>query len=75
MMVHTELFIRLVDIRPQRINVHLLALIHELGDFRNLITATAHDGCHKLCGIVGLEVSRLKGYPRIAGSMRLVESV
>ena len=75
MLVDTKLEVRLIDIGPQRRDAHLLALVHELGDFRNLVATAAHDGSHELGGIVGLEIGRLIGHPRIAGSMRLVEGV
>ena len=73
--VHTELQVRLVDVGPQRGDAHLLALVHELGDLRNLVAAARHDGGHELGRIVGLEVGRLVGHPRIAGGVRLVEGV
>ena len=75
MMVHTEFLITLVDIRTQCGNSHLLTLVHQFGDFRDLVTTTAHNGSHELCGIVGFEVGRLVSHPRIAGGMRLIESV
>ena len=74
-MVHTKLLVRLVDIRSQGIDLHGLTLIHEFRDFRNLVTTTAHDGRHELGRIVGFEISRLIGHPRVAGSMRLIEGV
>ena len=75
LLVNTELLERLVHIRAQRGYAHLLAFIHQLGDFRNLIATTTHDSCHELSRIIGLEVGCLEGYPRIAGSMRLVEGI
>ena len=63
MMVHTELLIRLVDIRSQGIDLHALAFVHQFGDFRNLIPAPTHDGCHELSRIVGFQISRLIGHP------------
>ena len=63
MMVHAELLVRLVDVRSQRGNTHLLAFVHQLGDFRNLVTAAAHDGSHEFSRVVGLEVGRLVSHP------------
>ena len=75
MLVHTELFITLVYIWSQRGNTHLFALVHQLRDFRNLVTTPAHDSGHELSGIVGFQIGRLVGHPGITGSMRLIEGV
>ena len=69
MMVHTELLVRLIHIRSQRGDTHRLTLVHQFRDFRNLVATATHDGSHKLCGIVGLQISRLVGHPGIAGGM------
>ena len=74
-LVYTELLVRLVDIRSQRINTHRPTFVHQLSDFCDLVAATAHDGSHKLSGIVGFQISGLESHPRIAGSMRLVEGI
>ena len=75
MMVHTELLIRLVDVRSERSNAHLLALVHQLGDFGYLVASSRHDGSHELCRVVSLQIGCLVGHPRVAGSVRLVEGV
>ena len=63
MLVNTEFLVRLVDIRSQRCDTHLLALVHQLGNLRDLVATTTHNGSHELSRIVGLEVRRLVGHP------------
>ena len=63
MVVHTKLLVTLVDIWSQRGNTHLLTLVHQLRDFRNLVTPTTHDGGHEFRRIVSLQISCLIGHP------------
>ena len=74
-MVHTKLLIRLVDIWPQGVDLHLLTLVHQFRDLRDLVTTATHDSRHVFGRIVGLQISRLVSHPRVAGCMRLVERI
>ena len=75
MLVHTEGTVTLVYIRSQGLDVHRLALLHQLGNLGDLRKAAGHQRCHVFGWIVCLEIGSLIGYPRIAGGVRLVEGV
>ena len=75
MLVHTEGTVALVYIRSQGLDVHRLALLHQLGNLGDLRKAAGHQRCHVFGWIVCLEIGCLIGYPGIAGGVRLVEGV
>ena len=75
LVVYGKLYARLVNIRSERLNVHVPALVHKLGYIGYAVQASAHDGCHVLRRIVCLEVGCLVGHPRVARCMTLVECV
>ena len=73
--IDAELGVALVDIRAERANAHRLALVHELHDFVDVGEVSAHVARHVLRGVVGFEVRRLIGHPRVASGVALIESI
>ena len=61
--IDAELMPALVDIRSEGLDAHRLALVHEFGDFSDVVEVAAHHGGHILRGVVGLEVGRLVCHP------------
>ena len=75
LLVHAELVAALVHVGSEGLDAHGLALVHELGDFGDVVQVAAHHGGHILRWVVGLEVGRLVGHPRVAGGVALVEGI
>ena len=63
MLVHTECTITLIDIRPQGLDIHRLALLHEFGNLGNLREAAGHQRSHVFGRIMCLEIGCLISYP------------
>ena len=74
-MVGRESLPALVNIGSLGGNTHRLTFVHQFGHLGDVVHVAAHHGCHILGWIVGLEVTRLVGHPRIARGMRLVEGI
>ena len=75
LLIYAELLAALVDVGPERLYAHGLALVHELCYFGYVGDVAAHVGCHVLGRVVSLEVSRLVSHPRVARGVTLVEGV
>ena len=63
LLVYTELAARLVHVGAKHVYAHALALLHQLGNFGNLVKVAAHCARHVLRRIVGFEVCCLVGNP------------
>ena len=75
LVVDGEVHLRLVHIGLQHLYAHRLALVHELRYLLDVVFRHGEVGSEELRGVVRLEVCRLVGYPRVAGSVRLVERI
>ena len=73
--VDTELHVAFVHIGAIRVYIHRLALIHELGHFRDVALTPTHDCRHEFCRIVRFQVCRLECHPRITRRMTFIESI
>ena len=63
MLVHTELSAALIDIGSEGGDAHRSALIHQFGDFGDIVEVAAHHGGHVLGRVMGLEIGCLVRYP------------
>ena len=53
----------LVDVGPEGLYAHGAAFVHEFGYLGYVVEASAHDGCHPLGWVVGLDECGLECHP------------
>ena len=74
-MVYGKLQVTFIHIRPQCLNTHCFTFVHQFRDIGNVRQTSTHHSRHVFRRIIRFQISCLVSYPRIARSMRLVESI